>query len=241
MLLVLASRHDPHAVDLVRHWRQANARLLTCDDFSRSGWEFHPGEPERSRFAVGGRSVSARQVRGVLVRLPVVTVGELPRIEPEDREYVAAELMAFLVALLRELSCPVINRPSPLLLTGPAWGRDHWHCEARRLEIPGPEVQRELEMNRSEVGSLPGKRITDAVTVVGEDCFGSRCALAREFALRLARRAGVTLLRVAFGRHGGQPQFLNAELIPGLESPAVKRAVYRHLTESRPATARPQR
>jgi hypothetical protein len=229
MLLILASRHDPHAVRLVRRWRRAAAHLLTCADFSRPGWEFHSGEPNRGRLVVHGRRRWARDVRGVLVRLPVVTAADLPHIDAEDREYVAAELMALLVAFLCELPCPVINRPTPLLLTGPAWTADRWRCEAKRLGMAIGPQRRTIELGSlSQEGCAP-LPVAETVTVVGENCFGSEQAQIREFAQHLARQAGVSLLRTRFARQRTRLVFIDADLTPTLEDPEVEGAVLRSL------------
>ena len=225
MLLVLASRQDAQAARLVRRWRRRRARLLTCVDLSRPGWEFRPGEPARGRLVVGDQSLSARDVRGVLVRLPAVTAAELPHIDEEDQEYVAMEMMALLVAFLCELPCPVINRPTPLLLTGPAWGSDRWRCEAARLGMAIGKPRRTLALASPPDGVRCSPPAAEAVTVVGERCFGSNHPEARELAHQLARRAGVHWLRVRFARDRARLVFVDADLTPSLEEPAIESAV----------------
>src|SRR5688572_23214757 len=122
MLLIIASRYDDSARALAR--RYGDAAVLTPADLSRPGWRFINGNAEDSTAVAEGCSVSARSIRGVLTRLPSVTPAELPQIVPTDREYVAAEMNAFLTAWLSELPCRVINRPTALCLAGPAWRRE---------------------------------------------------------------------------------------------------------------------
>lgn len=229
MILMLASQWDASAIELVRRWHHEEVRLLTCRDFARSGWEFHSGSPERGRLVVDGRPVSARDVRGVLMRLPTVTATELPHIHPDDRHYVAAELMAFLVAFLHELPCPVINQPTPLLLTGPAWSASRWRCEVRRLGMPALCDRQVSSLGASDNASEGIDRIVGSVTVIGDGAFGLEDPQARDFARRLARRAGASLLRVRFLRRGTRLAFIDANLTPDLNDGELERAVLRAL------------
>ena len=124
MLVVLAGSHDWTARRLIEHWG-ANARLLTCRDLSRHGWRYSPGEAAGTAI-IDGESVPMDAIDGVLTRLPAVVEDELGRIVPGDRSYVAEEMTAYLAAWLSELPCPVLNRPSPAYLMGPAWTREQW-------------------------------------------------------------------------------------------------------------------
>ncbi|HEV2714058.1 MAG TPA: hypothetical protein VGU64_02260, partial [Terriglobales bacterium] len=126
MIVVLASLDDSSAEALVQRWAHVDARLMTCEDLSRSGWSVSPHLRGRGMTVIGGERVGVKHIQGVLVRLSFVTENELPHIHPEDRLYLAAEIMAFLVAWLSELPCPVLNRPTPFCLAGPSWRPEQW-------------------------------------------------------------------------------------------------------------------
>ena len=81
-------------------------------------------------------------IRGVLSLLPRVAESELTQIMPTQRPYVAAEMMAFLVAWLASLPCVVLNQPTPLNLTGPSWYPEQWVREARRAGLQTRECRR---------------------------------------------------------------------------------------------------
>src|SRR5581483_2527617 len=100
VLAVLASRLDPAARDLVAAWSSADAALLSAEDLSSEGWFFRLGEAAGGRAVVDGRRVAVRDLRAVLTRRPAVVAEELAWIDPGDRDYVAAEANAFLVAWL---------------------------------------------------------------------------------------------------------------------------------------------
>ncbi len=135
MLVVVASRFDADAAGFVRLRHGAGARLLTCDGVTRRGWCFFPHDPERSLAMLEGEAYPVRAICGVVSRLPYVFPDELTQIVAEERAYVAAEVMAFLVAWLAWLPCPVWNRPSPLDLTGPGWHHEQWLHHARRCGL----------------------------------------------------------------------------------------------------------
>jgi hypothetical protein len=182
MIAVLASRLDPEARALVDARSAAEAALLSAEDLGSPGWIFSPGDPADGMAVVEGRRVRTAVLRGVLTRRPAVVAAELVRIHPEDRSYVAAEMNAFLVAWLNALPCPVVNRPTPTSLCGPAWARIHWRAAAARAGIPWAE------------GASAGD--AETVVVCGERVLFAPDTSVAAAARALAREAGVSLLAV---------------------------------------------
>jgi hypothetical protein len=85
---------------------------------------------------------------------------ELDQIVPEDREYVAGEMSAFLRAFLADVPCRVVNRGlSPWTS---AWAPQRWRWEARRRGY------RVIDEN-----DLAGEGL-QAVTLVGDRILGPR-------------------------------------------------------------------
>lgn len=177
MIVVLADLADGEAEALVQAWG-AGAALLGVDDLSRPGWvaDFPQAGPA---FVADGERRATRDVTGVLVRLPAVRARDLPHIAEADREYAAAEMTAFLAYWLSALECPVVNRPTPSLLMGPAWTVGRWLALARDLGLADID---------EHVG--PADRW---VTAVGDQAFPAEDPAAR-VAVALARQAGVSLL-----------------------------------------------
>src|ERR1700674_4065238 len=122
MIVVVASRRDVVATALVTLWSKYGARLLTPDDLCKPGWRYEPGRPEDGTAVIDGAPVGVRHIGGVLVRLGSIDASDLPQFAPADRRYAAAEMTAFLISWLSELTCPVINPPSGSCLAGPNWG-----------------------------------------------------------------------------------------------------------------------
>lgn len=144
MILVLASRFDVAAGALVQGWEDDGARLLTCAALSRPGWRFDPGRPADGCLVVDEEPVPVSDVRALVSLLPGVHPAELPHIAVEDREYVAGEMMAFLVAWLSALPCRVLNRPTPLCLTGPHLRPEQWVRAAVTAGLPARVATRRV-------------------------------------------------------------------------------------------------
>jgi hypothetical protein len=179
VIVVLAYAGDQYATELAK---VLNARVVTARALSTRGWAHHPVGNGDDVLSLDDGSISARALRGVVTRIGAVGPQDLPHIVPEDRDYVAAEMSAFLLSFLYALRCPVVNRPTAISLMGPGWTHQRWRAAA----------------------IATGLRVTDgqgtSVTVVGERCFGPP-ALA-EPALALAHHAGVELLTSRFSLNG---------------------------------------
>jgi hypothetical protein len=204
MFVVLAYAHDRGARDLVARWRGSgrDAAVMTCADLSRAGWIHRPGDPDAGRAVVDGQVVATHAIRGVVVRMPAVAEAELAHLHAQDRPYAVAEMQAFLLAWLSALACPVLNRPTPASLAGPAWHPAEWVARARRLGLAARAIGW-----RSTSAAPPGPRPIASgptfVDVLDARAFGlgggapQSPALAAA-AVALARDAGVEMLRVYF-------------------------------------------
>jgi hypothetical protein len=198
VLVVVAGASDKKARDLAKRWAPHGGAVLTCEDLSVAGWRHHLGDPEGSEVVVDGQAVAAREITGVLTRLPYVTENELVRIAREDRAYVAAEMTAFLHFWLSGLPCPVLNRPTPVSLTGPGWRREQWVYVAARLGIPVEPLVWHLDRDAGVPEKEESAAADTTVTVVGSRCLGSADHTLVSQARRLAGAAGVELLAVNF-------------------------------------------
>jgi len=215
MFVVRAEGGDAPAQRLVASW-PGEAGLLTCRDLSRPGWRF-PAGPERGRAGgdggtavIGGRSVPAAALAGVLVRLPCAFERELGVIAAGDRSYVASEMTAFLSAWLSDLSCPVFNRPSPVHLMGPSWSEEGWRWAAARLGIRTTPALEPPILTVTVVGGC---------VVAGSDEEADRAGVA------LAREARVSTLRAHFASLPDGPAFVAADYWIDVDDQAVSSAL----------------
>jgi len=126
MLLVVAHPRDEGAHFLTDALRSRGARLMVPRDLSIAGWRHYSGGSGEEWAVVSGERVHARDIRGAVVRLPLVRDRDLPHIDVCDREYAAAEMNSFLIAWLTGLSCPVLNRPTAASLLGPDFSHERW-------------------------------------------------------------------------------------------------------------------
>ena len=219
MIVIFASRFDKSASSLAERWKNYDASLLTCEDLSVAGWR-HFLNSESTNFAVvSGQIVDVADIDAVLIRWPGVFAPELIQIAADDRDYVANEMMAFLVSWLSSLTCPVINKPTPVNLSGPAWRLEQWTNAAARLGIPVKTARRHVARN---MNAAPAPEPSDTtVIVVGDRCFGDVDPLLLEQSRQLARAAGVSLIKVSFSGLEAGSFLTGVDLVPDLTEEAI--------------------
>jgi hypothetical protein len=206
VIVIVGSRHDVAACELVKAWSSDGAALLSAEDLISPGWVFCPGDASRGSAVIAGQRVPVRELRAVLTRRPALLAEELHDIHSDDRAYVAAEINAMLVAWLTSLPCRVLNRPTPTSLCGPGWTTTHWQAAAAGCGL-----------RSARNTALP----TQSVVVCDGAVLGTRSPALHERALVLARVAGVSLLELRL-RAG---KLVAASAFPDLTSPAVRAAV----------------
>jgi hypothetical protein len=225
MLVILANRQDEAAMWLAERWKPHGAALLTSADLSTMGWRFHLPSSGNSRAIISGQQVAVNDITGVLTRMPSVYEQELGHVIPGDRQYVASEMTAFLLAWLSNLTCPVLNRPVPNCLAGPNWRSEQWVHLAAQLSIPVRPVQRKIPGSSDGPSQQPNCK----VIVVGDRCFGNASPTVFARARLLAKTAGVDLLAAHFTGPEPEGQLVSASVWPDLTSPEVADAVLQHL------------
>jgi hypothetical protein len=221
MLIVLASAHDAPARAIAEAWAPWGGALCTPADLSIPGWRFRVGAPAESAAVVSGRVVPVAAIAGVLTRLSAISPEDLPHIAASDRDYVAAEMTAFLIAFLSALPCKALNRPSAGALSGPAWRPEQWIRLAARAGIP--VVARHRRVGRDMAPAVEPETATEAM-LIGDRVFGAQAPLLADWARALAREAGVDLLRLGFARQGGGYALAGVNPWPDLASPQASEA-----------------
>jgi hypothetical protein len=242
VIAVVAHPADVASAALVRRWGAHDARLLTSADLSSPGW-LVANRGGASTAVVGGERVTADQIAGVLVRTPAIGGAELGSIVPEDRDYCAAEMTAFLTWWLAGLPIPVLNRPTALSLAGPGWRPATWQLTARRagLRPAAPrwraERHRDLYTDARRPAPHPPDRRIAVVTVVGHRPVGPADPLLARQAVALACAANVVALAVAFDLESDPPGFLWAEPWVDIADPAIADALLESLVGVGPRPA----
>ncbi|MGE5245569.1 MAG: hypothetical protein ACM3SQ_15200, partial [Betaproteobacteria bacterium] len=123
MLVVFTSWTDP---DLPLFKARPGVGIVVPAHLSQPGWRYQVGCGTRANLVTSRGPIVASDITGVLTRTQRTWPAELPHIAPADRDYVAGEMTAFLAALLNELPCPLLNRPTATSLWGPPWTPEHW-------------------------------------------------------------------------------------------------------------------
>jgi hypothetical protein len=215
VIAVLASRLDQAACGLVEAWSSAGAVLVSAEDLCSPGWTWKAADPGCGEFVAAGAARPVADLRGVVVRRPAVAAEELGWMHTLDRQYVAAELNAFLVSWLDSLPCRVLNRPTATSLSGPAWSPLHWQLAAGRSGVVWT--------------AQPGTAQALDVIVCSRSVHGARTARQKSAARRLAAVSGAELLGIRYV--GDAAAAVTTQ--PSLASPAVREMVLGELVHAK--------
>jgi len=189
--------------------------LCTPADLSTSGWRYSAGKPDEGAAVVAGQIVPASTITGVLTRLPAIHAEMLPHIHAADREYVAGEMTAFLIAFLSALPCRLLNRPTAGSLLGPAWRPEQWIRAAAKAGIPVRPIHRGVRLSAL---SPPESEIVAEVTLIGDRIFGDGEPSVAAWAHSLAQAAGVGMLTLGFALYGSGLALARVDPMPDLNS-----------------------
>jgi hypothetical protein len=181
-----------------------------------------------------GEAFSTSEISGVVTRLPWIGPAELEHVAETDRAYVAAEMHAFLFAWLSRMPCPIVNRPTPHCLSGPAWRNEQWIHAAAAVGIPVRPARRSAVPN-VRFRPAPADGAIRAVTVVDGDCVGDCNSDLEKHTRSLAAAAGCTMLTANYEDTGVGFQLLDVSLWPDLIDPTIRSLVLGHFTERRAA------
>jgi hypothetical protein len=224
--LILAHESDASARALASRWG-SEALLLTVADLHRARWCLELDQDGRARTGLASAAGTPLPVDGVVNRLGVITPADLPRVHPEDRQYAAAELTAFMLAWLDASPVPVLNRPGAGSLNGPAWYPEQWAAAAVAVGLQVPGIRRRVAL--AAAGGCPAPDpargdVASARVVVGT-CFGDVHPAVGERLCELARFAGTPLLAATVEGHGPAARVRNLSVWPDLADPVVSDAV----------------
>jgi len=184
MIVVVGSRHDSVATDLVASWPEA--ALCSAEDFVSPGWVWPLSQPESRTWIVNTKQVRDAQVTGIFIRRPTVYPEELATTHPDDRAFVASEIHAFLMFVLATTSARVVNPVCDGAFGEEALRPERWSTVASELGIPVRPLR---------VSSGPRRRTryrTYGVEVIGAEVFGDAPSRVLESARRFMAALGLT-------------------------------------------------
>ena len=201
---------------------------MTPRDLSVAGWRQRLSAPDCGSVVVGGRVIARGEITGVLTLLPCVSERELLHVAPGDRRFVASEMTAFLLFWLSSLRCAVLNRPTPMCLSGPSWLKEYWVHKAAEAGIPVRPVHRcsSAAKPAAEEDISPAAAI---VTVIGRQSFGEATPQLHYYARSLADATEVQLLSVQFSGPSDDAQLIGADVFPAPGNDAVSAAIVEYL------------
>jgi hypothetical protein len=230
VLIVLASCYDEAARFWVENWTDGDVTLLTPDDLSKVGWRHYLGNLQDSTALIKDEVISVEKISGVLTRLPCVFEQELLSIVEKDRPYVAAEMTAFLGSWLSDISCPILNKPTPICLMGTNWRPQQWIYAASQVGISVETHHQSISLKAEpQPVKIPSERVS--VTVIGDRYIGEVDPILGTQAKKLAEFAGVELLVVHYNHPEADAHFISADLWPDLKSSEITTAILEYFSE----------
>jgi hypothetical protein len=225
LIVLFSNGREAVAAELTRRWARHGVVLMTPLDLSQRGWVLDDG-CDFGHCVLDGKRRLCHDISGVLVRATHVAAEDLDHISEPERRYVAAEMTAFLIHWLTQLTCRVLNRPSRGCLGGPGWHPEHWAVMAGRVGLEARPVQRQVGFRLAEPGTVSdGTRV---VTVVGERAFGDGSPALHQKSIALARLARTDLVRFVFG--DDTERLVRADPFPPPDHPEIEEAVLATLT-----------
>jgi hypothetical protein len=226
MLLLLASVGDAAAMAFAEEMPSAMAAaVLTCRDLAEHRLELRHPDFQASTLTVRGQTVRVPEIDGVINLLPAIFPGELVFYPPEEQEYQACEFHALLTFFLSALTCPVVNRPSSVSLTGPSPDPLGWYHLASRLGIPITDIALDSDNFTNPFAAGAGPDTLQVACLAGR-VITSSGGPADAFTRSLARHANVDYLRAAYTcADDDGPRLLAAHTTPDLRDRATRRAL----------------
>jgi hypothetical protein len=202
---------------------------MTPSDLARPGWCCTSSDPAHSQFVLQGVSYPSSVIRGALIRAAYIFPSDLPMIVPAERNFVAAEMNAFLIYWLNSLDVPVLNRPTPRSLCGPGWYPEHWTIAAASIGLHVKTIEQSVRLTHIQPSAWPQHSgpFTD-LTIVGQTCLGPASPKLADRARALARLAGVSFVRFCFDTPDNDACFLAADLFPPLDDQAIDTALLQY-------------
>ena len=189
MIVVVGSRHDPVAADLVDRWHQAS--LCGAEDLTTSGWAWSPTGAVESTWVVDGHTVPDARVTGVFLCRQAVYPEEFTATQPEDRAYLAAESHAFLADVVASTGARVPQPVGDGSFGDELLRPDRWMAAADQVGLAVSSLR--LRSAEPLVERPPFRQ----VEVVDSSVFGDIEGRTRTSLVDLAAALGVGWLTVA--------------------------------------------
>ena len=135
--------------------------------------------------------------------------------------------MAFFIAWLTQLPCPVLNRATPTSLMGASWRPEQWNYLAGQLDVPVYAIRRTISKTGGNTPQYlhPRSLQTCKLTVIGTMSLEIATPSIIEYARRIARAAGVQFLPLHFDSPERGGKFVYADLLPDVIEDEVADAI----------------
>lgn len=226
MILIISNIAIDAAPALVDLFPAGAASLVTASDFYQS---FRAGisanDFDSSPLSIKGKNITPKDISGVITTVPCFLPVEFYYVQPQDRDYVCAEMNAFFLYFLSELSCEKCNPPDWRMFISGNVHQLEWVKTAIRLEIPVFPFR--IKNGYTLPGDVLGDQEKLKCTVIYDQIMNSDCPLeVRQSTRLLARELSLPYLDCYFTINDNKEHFLTCiNTVPDISTPENRVAI----------------
>lgn len=229
MILVISNIANEAAPELIKSFPAGAASLITGSEFERS---FKAGitvnDFPSSSLTLRGNTIKTDDISGVLTTVPGFLPVEFYQVTPADREYICAEINAFLLYFLSALPCKKMNPPNRKSLSGIGIEKLEWIKLADRLKIPLAPFT--VKNGKYELQPLIKERKVFPCTLIGNRIMEEETAESVQHSVRkLAERLSLSYISCYFSMENHDNfQLVDINSIPDISKPHYRKAIVKY-------------
>jgi hypothetical protein len=195
MIIVIASIYDIRAKQFVDNYLAVgDIKLLTAIDFACIGWNSGFGNVIIDEtFCIQRQKYNENEITSIINFLPAITQNELPFINEDDREYVAQEMNAFLLAWLYKLNKKVINQPTASSLIGIQYRPVTWLLKISEF---GFTVKKSYFDTMTQ--NIQFVNSNSKIYIIGKDIFGTKDNNMRTKLKKFVQKYNIPLVTIEY-------------------------------------------
>ncbi len=226
MILVISNIANEAAPAWVNTFPAGAAFLVTGSDFNRSFKASIPvNDFYSSSLTLNGTKIKPSDLSGVIVTISAFSPVEFYYIDPEDRQYVCAEVNSFINYFLSELKCKKLNPPGRKSFSGLSLQKIEWVRIAGSLDIP-------VEPFRALNGQYEYPEMNDdtkviSCTIIGDEIMEKESdGKVHSYVRKLSKTFSLPYLKCHFSAKDNKKfRLMKIDSVPDISKPEYQQAM----------------
>ena len=226
MILVISNIANETAPAWVNTFPAGAVFLVTGSDFNRSfKAAISVNEFYSSSLTLNGTKIKLSNLDGVIVTISGFSPVEFYYIDPEDRQYVCAEVNSFVNYFLSELKCKKLNPPGRKSFSGLSHHKIEWAKIACNLGIP-VEPFRALN-GQYEYPEMNNDSTLIPCTIIGDEIMEKESdEKVHSYVRKLSKTFSLPYLRCHFSTKNNRKfRLMNIDSLPDISKPEYQQAM----------------